>query len=57
MRTLVEGGLISSNSEARRLFDSGAITDMTENKKSDVKDEAKLSHVYKVGKHKFVRII
>ena len=57
METLVVGGVIESNSAARRLFESGSIHDLTEDKKSDQKDEPIVGHVYKVGKKKFIKIV
>lgn len=57
METLVSGGIIESNSAARRLFETGSIQDLTADKKADAKDEAILGHVYKIGKKKFVKIV
>jgi tyrosyl-tRNA synthetase len=57
METLVAGGVIESNSAARRLFETGSIQDLNEDKKSDAKDEPVLQHVYKIGKKKFIRIV
>src|ERR1035437_1440805 len=49
--------IVSSKTEFRRLIGEGAITDMDKNEK--VKDiEAKaLKTVYKIGKHRFIKII
>ncbi|MGH7249612.1 MAG: tyrosine--tRNA ligase [Minisyncoccia bacterium] len=52
----VTSGITSSTSSARRLFDDGAVMDMTENKKITAKDELKPGHVYRVGKHRFIKI-
>jgi tyrosyl-tRNA synthetase len=48
--------MFDSNSKIRRLFEEGAVKDMTEDKKLAIHDEAKSGHVYKVGKHKFFKI-
>lgn len=56
MPILLEKGIVESNSEARRLFEGGAITDMTENKKMTVKEKVQSGHVYKIGKHRFIKI-
>lgn len=45
-----------SNSENHRLFRAGAITDLTENKKMAETDSVKPGHVYKIGKHRFIKI-
>lgn len=55
-KILVVKGVLSSNSEARRLFSGGAVTNITENKKIDLKEQVKQGHIYKVGKHKFIKI-
>jgi tyrosyl-tRNA synthetase len=57
MPILVEAGIIESNSEARRLFESGAISDMTSGSKVTLKDEASSGHIYKIGKHRFIKIV
>ncbi len=56
MPILLGKGIVESNSEARRLFEGGAITDMTENKKMTVKEKVQSGHVYKIGKHRFIKI-
>lgn len=56
MPILVEKGIVESNSEARRLFDAGAITDMTVGEKMTLKNEVHPGHVYKIGKHRFIKI-
>lgn len=48
--------MFDSNSKIRRLFEEGAVKDVTEDKKLTVHDEAKSGHVYKVGKHKFFKV-
>jgi hypothetical protein len=48
--------LAESVSAARRLFDAGAVTDMTDNKKLSAKDKFLSGHIYKIGKHRFVKI-
>jgi tyrosyl-tRNA synthetase len=54
---LLSEKIVSSKTEFRRLIGEGAITDMDKNEK--VKDtEAKASKtVYKIGKHRFIKII
>ena len=54
---LVENKITESTSATRRLFDAGAISDMTENVKLSQKDFVKNNHVYKIGKHKFIKIV
>ncbi|MDQ3244889.1 MAG: tyrosine--tRNA ligase, partial [bacterium] len=54
--TLIDAKLVESKGAGRRLLESGAITDMTEDKKLNSKDEFKKEHVYKIGKHKFIKI-
>ena len=54
--TLVASGIAPSSSVAGRLFEAGAVTDMTENKKITSKDKLKSGHVYKIGKHRFIKI-
>jgi len=53
---LLSEKIVSSKTEFRRLIGEGAITDMDKNEK--VKDtEAKASKtVYKIGKHRFIKI-
>jgi tyrosyl-tRNA synthetase len=53
---LVQAKIIESNSEVRRLIQAGAITDMTENKKVSAPGVVISGHVYKIGKHKFIKI-
>ena len=53
---LLHAKLFDSNSEVRRLFEAGAIMDMTENKKISYTDEVVKGHVYKIGKHRFLKI-
>lgn len=57
MPIILEAKLADSNSEIRRLFEAGAITDMTENKKMTSTEQVIKNHVYKIGKHKFIKII
>jgi len=56
IETLVASGAASSTSAARRLFDEGAVTDVTENRKLSLKDNFKPGNVYKIGKHRFIKI-
>lgn len=53
---LLENKIFDSNSEIRRLFEAGAIKDMTEDKKIVSTDTVVKDHVYKIGKHKFIKI-
>lgn len=53
---LLRAKFVDSNSEARRLFEAGAIKDMTEDKKMLATDEVIKGHVYKIGKHRFIKI-
>lgn len=52
---LVKSG-VKSISEAQRLFDAGAVTDVTQNKKLTSKDKLKSGNVLKIGKHRFIKI-
>jgi tyrosyl-tRNA synthetase len=56
LEVVVTSGAASSTSAARRLFEEGAVTDMTEGKKVTARDELKSGHIYKIGKHKFIKI-
>lgn len=49
-------GITSSTSAAMRLLKEGGVTDMTDNKKVTAKDELISGHVYKIGKHRFIKI-
>ena len=53
---IVASGVVKTTSAARRLLDDGAVTDLTNNKKITLKDEFVSGHVYKIGKHGFIRI-
>ncbi len=53
---LVSSNSADSISAARRLFDAGAVTDMTTNKKLTQNDKFESGHVYKIGKHRFIKI-
>lgn len=52
----VANKITSSASAARRLFLAGAVTDMTDNKKLSLEDKLENGHVYRVGKHRFIKI-
>ena len=54
---LLRAKFVSSNGETRRLFEAGAIKDMTEDKKMLSTDVVVKNHIYKVGKHRFIKII
>ncbi len=56
MPLLLSAGLFESNSEVRRLFEAGAITDLTSNTKLTGKEEVEKGHVYKIGKKTFIKI-
>jgi tyrosyl-tRNA synthetase len=53
---LVLSGVVESLSMARRLFDAGAVTDMTTGQKITQNDKFETGHVYKIGKHRFIQI-
>ncbi|MFA5840939.1 MAG: tyrosine--tRNA ligase [Candidatus Paceibacterota bacterium] len=53
---LLDVKLFESKGEVRRLFEAGAIKDMTGNKKISGTDVVIKGHVYKIGKHKFIKI-
>jgi len=56
MDVLVSEKIISSKAEFRRLISEGAITDMEKNEKvKDVETKA-FKVVYKIGKHRFIKI-
>jgi tyrosyl-tRNA synthetase len=52
----VANNITPSASAARRLFEAGAVTDMTDNKKISAEEKLKPGHTYKVGKHRFIKI-
>ena len=54
---LFQSKLFGSNSEIRRLFEAGAVKDMTNDEKMSIENIAAKGHVYKIGKHRFVKII
>ena len=56
---LVEQGIVSSNSELKRLADAGAVTFLDESKTLSYEDVKKIPETgtYKIGKNKFVKII
>jgi tyrosyl-tRNA synthetase len=56
LEIFVPNKLTNSISEARRLLEAGAVTDMTNNKKLIAKDKFISGHTYKIGKHKFIKI-
>lgn len=57
LETLVAGGVVSSKSEVRRLVQQGAITYMDSGAKvADINEPANTG-VYKVGKHRFVKVV
>lgn len=53
---LLRAKFFDSNSEVRRLFEAGAIMDMTDNKKLSSLEIVIKGHVYKIGKHRFIKI-
>ncbi len=57
MQTLFNSKLFGSNSDVRRLFKEGAIKDLALDKKVSEKDTPVLGHTYKIGKHKFIKIV
>jgi tyrosyl-tRNA synthetase len=55
---LIEKGFVSSRTELRRLASAGAITEITKNKKITQEEVMTIKDgVYKLGKHRFVKII
>jgi tyrosyl-tRNA synthetase len=55
---LIEKGFVSSKTELRRLATAGAITEITKNKKITQEEVMMIKDgVYKIGKHRFVKII
>ena len=54
---LLRAKFVSSNGETRRLFEAGANKDMTEDKKMLSTNVVVKNHIYKVGKHRFIKII
>lgn len=57
LNTLLNNEIIESKGAGRRLLEAGAIKDMTEDKKLNSNDVFIKDHVYKIGKHKFIKII
>ena len=54
---LAEKGVVSSKTEARRLFEQGAVTHLEDDIKiEDQKTEAKKG-TYRIGKHRFIKIV
>ena len=53
---IIASGVVKTTSAARRLLGDGAVTDLINNKKIILKDEFVSGHVYKIGKHGFIRI-
>lgn len=56
MEISIKSKIVSSKSNFRRLIEAGAITDMTDNKKVSGSGVVTKGHVYKIGKHKFIKI-
>ena len=54
--TLVSAKAVVSASAARRLFAEGAVMDMTADKKITLKDNFIRGHIYRIGKHRFIKI-
>ncbi len=54
---LVQNKVVSSNSELRRLVEQGAVTNLTLKKKILNFNEAAEEGIYRIGKHRFVKII
>jgi tyrosyl-tRNA synthetase len=53
---LLKAKMFDSKGEIRRLFDAGAIKDMTDDRKILAIENIVKGHVYKIGKHKFIKI-
>lgn len=56
LEVFTESKLTSSLSEARRLLEAGAVTDLTDDRKLTAKDTFISGHTYKIGKHRFIKI-
>lgn len=57
MDVVVEAGIVSSNSQFRRLVEQGAITNMeTGEKVTDPHFSPQQTSVFKIGKHRFVKV-
>jgi tyrosyl-tRNA synthetase len=54
--TVVTSGAATTTSVARRLFEEGAIVDLNTEKKLTLKDNFESGHVYRIGKHRFIKI-
>ncbi len=58
LEALKQSQLVDSNSEARRLVDSGAVTNMTTDQKvADINTLVDTTTVFRIGKHRFVKIV
>lgn len=53
---LVSNKLTSSVTSARRLFEDGAVTDLSTDTKLKLEDKFESGHIYKIGKHNFIKI-
>ncbi|MBI3888330.1 tyrosine--tRNA ligase [Candidatus Nomurabacteria bacterium] len=53
---LLSGKIVSSKTEFRRLVGEGAVTDMDKNEKIKDTEAKALKTVYKIGKHRFIKI-
>jgi tyrosyl-tRNA synthetase len=58
-QTLIKSGLVSSNSDLRRLAEAGAITHLESEKVITLEDVKKAPEkgTYKIGKNRFIKII
>ena len=57
VEVLLREGIVDSKSDFRRLVDAGAIVDKENDKKVSTHDEKVTETTYKVGKHRFIRIV
>lgn len=57
IEVLLREGIVDSKSDFRRLVDAGAIVDKENDKKVSTHDEKVAETTYKVGKHRFIRIV
>lgn len=57
LETFVEGKIVESKSEVRRLVTQGAVTHMDSGEKVADVDESPKEGVYKIGKHRFVKCV
>lgn len=57
LETIVKSGVVDSKKKARRLVEEGAVKNMSSGEKIKIGDPEEKGIVYKIGKHKFIKII